>query len=113
MSLAGLLNESMVLYRKTASATYPYTPTWALNSTIPCYVSHKTLTTVSDDGRMFYFQETRFRSEPYSWTKGDRIYWNSHIYETMSYENFDELGMEAVTICRIMDDSVIADMGIS
>jgi hypothetical protein len=116
MSLAGLLNKSFVLYRKTPAVTYPPTDTWASAGTIACYVSDKKITTVLSDGTHVQVRVKRFRTEPYTLVDGDRIYYNSHVYETtgdgLGYENFDELDMEAVTIGQIMDDSVIADMGI-
>lgn len=112
MSLAGLLNKTFTLYRKTTGITYPPVDTWASQGSIPCYVSQKTVDTILDDQSHVYIIETRFRTEPYTWAKGDRIYYNSHMYETLSYENFDELGMEAVTIGKLLDESVIADMGL-
>lgn len=117
MSLAGLLNKTFTLYRFTKGASYPYTKTWASAGTVPCYVSDSKITTVLSDGLHHQTKVKRFRTEPYTLQDGDRIYYNSHIYETtgegLGYENFDELDMEAVTIGKLMDDSVIAEMGIS
>ena len=117
MSLAGLLTKTFALYRKTPSGTYPYTPTWASVATVPCYVSARTITIVNSDGNHVNVKVKRFRTEPYTFQEGDRIYYNSHVYDTigdgLGYENFDELDMEAVTIATLMNDTVISDMGIS
>ena len=114
MSLDGLLTKTFVLYRWTKSTTYPHTEfTWASAGTIPCYVSIAKKSTLNDSGALVRFTEARFRTNPYSYTKGDRIYYNSHVYDTSGgYEDIDELGREAVTIGVQMDDSVKTDMGI-
>ena len=116
MSLAGHLNETFTLYRWTKGITYPYTKTWASQGDVPCYTSDKNITTVQSDGTHVQIRVKRFRTEPYTYVKGDRLLYSGNVYETtgngLGYENFDNLSMEAVTIGQLMDDSVKADMGI-
>ena len=116
MSLDGLLNKTFTLYRKTSGTTYPFTKTWASQGDIPVYVSNSKTTIVNSDGAHIQIKVTRFRTNPYTFVYGDRLYYNGHMYtadgDGLGYENFDELDMEAVTIAQIMNDSVIADMGI-
>jgi hypothetical protein len=117
MSLEGLFTGTFGLYRKTTGEDFPPTDTWALQATIPCYVSYTTITVVNSDGTHIPIKVVRFRTEPYSYVTGDRIYYDSHIYGTdgkgLGYEDFDGLGSEAVTIGQLMDDSVISQMGIT
>lgn len=107
----GLTNNTAVVYRFTKAETYPYDKVWAVAATLPAYVSSRTKDMIQSDGTMVYVQITRVRTAPYTWVKGDRVYLDSHIYETLSYENFDGLDMEAVTICKILDDSFKTAMG--
>lgn len=112
MSMTGLTNNTMTTYRYTKGVTYPYleTGTWAATVVDePCYVSDATLKRITDDGTAYYVQVRRVRTSPYAWAKGDRVYLDGKIYETLSYENFDGLGLEAVTICEILDDKAIAE----
>jgi len=98
MSLIGLLNESISIYRYTKGVTQPYddTGTWALVTTLPCYVSDSTITRVNEDGAIIEKRITRFRIEPYTTQKGDEIYFDSKMWEILTNENFDRLGMEGV-----------------
>lgn len=112
MSMAGLTNNTAYLYRFTKGSTYPFTKTWTVAETIPCYVSDATLKKVLSDGSLIDVKIRRVRTAPYTYVVGDRVYIDSKIYETLSYENFDGLSMEAVTVCKILDDTFITDMGI-
>ena len=103
MSLAGLLNETISIYRYTKGSTFPYdeTGTYALVTSLPCYVSDATLKRVNEDGTIALKQVTRFRIEPYTLQKDDLIYYDSQMWEQLTYENFDRLGMEAVIVCQL------------
>lgn len=98
MSLAGLLNETISIYRYTKGVTFPYdeTGTWTKLTDLPCYVSDNTITRVNDDGAIAEKRITRFRIEPYALQENDLIYYDSKMWEQLTYENFDRLGREAV-----------------
>jgi len=104
VSLAGLLNETLYIYRQAAGTNYPFNDgTWSLVATLPCYVSDETIKSLNEDGVLQEVNLTRFRIEPYSFQKNDEIYYNSLFWERLSYEEFDRLGREAVIRCQVMN----------
>ena len=105
MSLEANFNNTFSTYRQGASATYPYSENGAWSRVINelgCYISDATLRKVSDDGKAFYVKVRRVRTLTYSWLPGDRVYIDSLVYETLTYEDFDGLGKEAVTVCKYL-----------
>jgi len=106
MSLVALLNNTFSTYHYNKGATFPFdqTGTWAqVIANQPCYVSVKSKDTINNDGSLVQVNTLRIRTEPYTNVPEDIIYLDGKMYDVLSYEDIDGLGLEAVTVVKERD----------